>query len=1558
MLIVARATATSAVAPVSGTSYTADNSWGNNSVGYTTGTGNYVVYNGSGTSVNVTGLLPGASYTFDIYEYNNTDVCYKTPAFSNTVSTLNCSPPSPATSLTPSGQDNTHMNVAWSGGGGTHTLVVVRLGGSPTAPTNGLTYTGATGSSIVYSTGQALGTGRIIYNGPGSSGNVTVTGLTLNQTYSYDVYSYNLGPSCYASSYTGTGITTNKMSFVSSTTTQNNADVNRNTSNQMIVGLQVVTAGATAANVVNTITFSTTGTSDVINDITNAKIYYTGTSSTFSPSGLFGTQVSPGTGGTIFGSQTLSTGTNYFWLTYDIPAGASYNHFARAAITEFVVTNENGGVKTPANTTSATRVISPSYCAVSGGYSGSNASITNFRITNTATSAIVLNNSNGTLAGGYQNFASSITLAELTQGTQYTFSITRVLDLASSYGIRVWIDYDDDGQFGNNTAAYSGIELLNSAVSNTSATQTFNYTIPTSGISAGPHRLRVRNVYNTTNISPCGSVSYGEAEDYLVNIIPPNMPMSFVSNTTTQNNTLVGPGTTNQQIVGLQIVTSGSLSPFNLSSISFNTTGSTAPLTDMANAKIYYTGTSPVFSAVNQFGNIIASPNGSYTITGMQELSQGTNYFWLAFDCLSAAALGNFVSAAITSIVMDGAGAGASPLTSTATASRMVGIPYCFPQTGGYYWTGSQNNGMITNVTITNTATSEVIFNNSAPNPVMSPILGFDDQTYISPPDLVPGIQYTFSITRSIDGSSNYITKAYLDVGNDGTFADVAPDFIYDSGDTGPGTPTRTFTYTIPSSGISPGLHRLRIRNRNDDLNDDPCDSRTNCGLFCGFAPIYGETEDYLVNIVPDEIVWTGTSGTDWNTAGNWNTSTVPGTGSTVRIPNTTNKPVIAGVNPVLADMELESNAVLTVVFGNILTVNGLLTNNGQLRVNNGASLVQGASSTLAGSGSYLVQRQGHTGGTSYNFWSSPVSNGPLSALGGNNRYTYNPALGTATTADDQHDPGWVTATGTMLPGKGYVSTGAGLVTFTGMVNNHPNGSPLEVSVGRQLDVNNDEMGLNLVGNPFPSPVNVISFLGDNAGVIDGTIWLWSQSTTPPLSSSDYATINYLGAVGGGGAITPVSGAEAFIPSMQGFFVNKSALGTANIQFRNSQRSAASNTQFFNSGDIARVYLGISGPDQQNDELLIGFKEDASDGFDPLYDGPKMNLHSERAFYSLMGDRAMAIQGFPPLNGDRSVNLGFKSTKAGQYHIRRGNTEGLEPGTELLLEDLLTGQFHDLSTGSEYVFVRQPNDPDNRFRLHFYPGVETSVQAESCKGGDGQLSLYNPSQRDRRAVVLNAAGTEVYSADLPGGDRMPVSGLTPGMYLLQVLSGESAPWLQSFTIETTVQTDAGFITQPEEDDAQRIHFIATGAGPETSLYWELGDGTVAEGRQVSHRYGQPGIYGVVLWADNGQCGSNRRQDIVVLSGEMPTGITAPENTEDVYWYPNPARDWLNVKLPAPVNKPVTVELFSLTGQRVLHTTLLASMEAIQVSHLPEGLYLVKLTAGDGRSVTERVVITR
>ncbi|WP_425077419.1 lamin tail domain-containing protein [Psychroserpens sp. S379A] len=71
--------------PTNGTSYTGNTAFGS---GDEIGTGNYAVYTGTtSSSASITGLTPSTTYHVAVYEYNTTDTCYLTPALTGNFTT-------------------------------------------------------------------------------------------------------------------------------------------------------------------------------------------------------------------------------------------------------------------------------------------------------------------------------------------------------------------------------------------------------------------------------------------------------------------------------------------------------------------------------------------------------------------------------------------------------------------------------------------------------------------------------------------------------------------------------------------------------------------------------------------------------------------------------------------------------------------------------------------------------------------------------------------------------------------------------------------------------------------------------------------------------------------------------------------------------------------------------------------------------------------------------------------------------------------------------------------------------------------------------------------------------------------------------------------------------------------------------------------------------------------------------------------------------------------------------------------------------------------------------
>ncbi|MBK8546787.1 MAG: hypothetical protein IPL63_05180 [Saprospiraceae bacterium] len=149
----------------------------------------------------------------------------------------------------------------------------------------------------------------------------------------------------------------------------------------------------------------------------------------------------------------------------------------------------------------------------------------------------------------------------------------------------------------------------------------------------------------------------------------PAVPMTYVSSTVTQVAGGAFAGVINQEIIRIQVVTAGLLSPLSLTSLDLNANG-TSVITDIdaTTAKVYYTGASTTFSTGTLFG--ATTPTiATFTVAGTQTLASGNNYFWLAYDVIPGATPGNFIDGECTSITV---GSPQAPSTPAPAGNKVI----------------------------------------------------------------------------------------------------------------------------------------------------------------------------------------------------------------------------------------------------------------------------------------------------------------------------------------------------------------------------------------------------------------------------------------------------------------------------------------------------------------------------------------------------------------------------------------------------------------------------------------------------------------------------------------------------------------------------------------------------------------------------------------------------------------------------------------------------------------------------------------------------------------------
>lgn len=259
------------------------------------------------------------------------------------------------------------------------------------------------------------------------------------------------------------------------------------------------------------------GSNHIFFDVNNANITVNGSA---------GVDVTAPTAPVLSASGTTSTSTNLSWTGstdavgvtgYDVYQGASL--IGSTASTAYTVTSLTpsttysftvkakdaaGNISAASNSVSVTTLAGTSvtYCTATA--------------TNTADERIgnvkfgtINNTSTGT--AGYENFTSVAT--NVTRGAAYTISITPVWTSTQyNEAYAVYIDYNKDGDFTD-----SGELVWTKSASQTSPV-TGSITIP-AGATVGTTRMRVMMQYNAIPSSSCGSYTYGQVEDYTLNIV-------------------------------------------------------------------------------------------------------------------------------------------------------------------------------------------------------------------------------------------------------------------------------------------------------------------------------------------------------------------------------------------------------------------------------------------------------------------------------------------------------------------------------------------------------------------------------------------------------------------------------------------------------------------------------------------------------------------------------------------------------------------------------------------------------------------------------------------------------------------------------------------------------------------------------------------------------------------------------------------------------------------------------------------------------------------------------
>jgi len=401
---------------------------------------------------------------------------------------------------------------------------------------------------------------------------------------------------------------------------------------------------------------------------------------------------------------------------------------------------------------------------------------------------------------------------------------------------------------------------------------------------------------------------------------------------------------------------------------------------------------------------------------------------------------------------------------------------------------------------------------------------------------------------------------------------------------------------------------------------------------------------------------------------------------------------------------------------GNLEITGFLRVENGNFNTGNKLTLISNATQTalIDGSGNGqvvgLVTMQRYLDvAFGYKYFSSPFSNSLVGDFSSYidlnatfpNFYIYDENRQDASVNDATGWKAYTTSTNSLGILKGYAlnfgdsSAPPKTVEISGTVNN-----------GNQLIalINNNRTytkGFNLVGNPYPAPIDWNAATGWTKTNIDDALYFFTAGNIDQYTGT-YSS--YIGTTSSDGKSSNI------IPSMQGFFVKVTMPGNATLGVTNSVRTNNYTQQFLKVKEpekVALIRITAAFENEVNiDPAVIYFPHFAELSFEKDKDALKL-MNTDVAvpnLYSLTPEnKKLSINALPkPGSSDvEKIPLGLKTEKDGWMLIGLKDLDNLPSNFNVYLIDSEKRIGQNLSRKPLYRFYAKSGQHESRFHLMF-----------------------------------------------------------------------------------------------------------------------------------------------------------------------------------------------------------------------------------------------------------------
>ncbi len=503
-------------------------------------------------------------------------------------------------------------------------------------------------------------------------------------------------------------------------------------------------------------------------------------------------------------------------------------------------------------------------------------------------------------------------------------------------------------------------------------------------------------------------------------------------------------------------------------------------------------------------------------------------------------------------------------------------------------------------------------------------------------------------------------------------------------------------------------------------------------------------------------------------------------------------------------NLTIKTGGTLTVNTGGYITVNGQIVNNNTAAtsfvVEHNGNLMQ--KGTAVNTGNITVKKQAVIPKMGYNYWSSPVANMNLYQFSDgynqatttgtgtpwNRFYVYNEANDYFVTSIAAEGI-TLSSTSTFQPARGYAIRGKNsfpeTVTVTSPVSTFQfNGVPQNGDINSyNLRYSNAQHGYNLVGNPYPSNISFDALYEYNKSKMFGMAYFWTNNDGQILSQvgTNYGGNNYAILNSAGGASATYFGYNNKKPNGniavgQGFIIQAKQAGKDKpLVFNNAMRTPNIANYYNKGAEKNRFWLEFKSPADINNEILIAYVDEATNGFDNDYDADLFAIGND-SFWSILEDHQLAIQSKAPEFDENDVTkVAIKASVAGQYTITLTERDGIfRSGQMVYLKDKLMNQTVNI-TEAPYVFNTNAGEYADRFEVVYKPATTLAAGNAATKGTlitkDAQNFVIKSENNLEEVSLYDTAGRLIYENKNTKKELLiNRMSLPKGMYIIQVNS--------------------------------------------------------------------------------------------------------------------------------------------------------------------------------------------